>query len=279
MRGVLVVVAVLALAPAAHAACPVMVSRDHGRGAAPRHVPRRVRLEAVPLAPRRRRDGRRQAHRDAHVPRRPVHARAPDRPRRQRLAPVTSIALRLHAPGSARYARGRDAARDGRPEGAGHRRRPALPRRAAAFQVTDPHVTAVADGVAAQATIRVKPILDVRITGDRTIGSPLRVVAVLRPAHAGTVDVQVDGLATDPLDTTRVGVSRIVVTSVPRDELDGGVARRLRARARAEPRVGAHGPRGGRARAAPARARLRAPRRERRLRRRRLGRPWSRSRT
>jgi peptidoglycan hydrolase-like protein with peptidoglycan-binding domain len=134
----------------------------------------------------------------------------------QQLAPVTSISLRLVAPPSATYAERvtlRARVVPDVPVTVGEQ---TFENGKLAFQVTDPHVTAVADGVAARATIHVKPILDVHLAGAGTVGAPLRVVAVLRPAHAGLVDVQVDGKATDLVDTTRAGDARVVVTSVPR---------------------------------------------------------------
>ena len=57
---------------------------------------------------------------------------------------------------------------------------------------------------------------DIRLAGERTVGSSLRVVAVLRPAHAGELAVTVDGLPTDRVDTSTIRAARIVVTSRPR---------------------------------------------------------------
>jgi hypothetical protein len=214
MRGVVVVLAVLVLAPAAHAACPVTVSRDHG--AAPLRVTFRAGCASTVYrwsfgdgAVTGRRTVTHVFRAGSFTPEL-LTDRGP-----QRLAPIASIALRLVAPRSAQYA-GWVTLRatvvpklqvtvDGQPFRDGKLR----------FQVADPHLTAVAGGVAARATIRVRPILAVRLEGDRTLGAPLRVVAALHPAHAGTVQVQVDGESTDLVDTASVHSARIVVTSEP----------------------------------------------------------------
>src|SRR5262245_23165163 len=104
MRGAVVVLAVLALAPAAHAACPVTVSRDHG--AAPLRVTFRAACHSKVFRARLG-DGTTVVgkHVVAHTYRggRFTPVLRTDRGV-LRLAPVTSIALRLRAPGSARYA-------------------------------------------------------------------------------------------------------------------------------------------------------------------------------
>ncbi len=214
MRGVVVVLATLALAPAAHAACPVAVSRDHGA------APLRVTFHAGCVSKAytwRFGDGTTATGRTVRHTFRGGRFAPVLRTDRgaQKVAPVTSIALRLVAPPSARYAERVTLRATVVPKlpvtVAGQRFRNGK----LTIQVADPHVTAVADGVAARATIRVRPILDVRLEGDRTLGAPLKVVAVLRPAHAGTVQVQVDGVPTDLVDTASVHAARIVVSSDP----------------------------------------------------------------
>jgi lipoprotein-anchoring transpeptidase ErfK/SrfK len=214
MRGAVLILATLALAPAANAACPVAVSRDHG--AAPLHVTFRAgcgsKLYRWRFGDGTTATGRTVRHTFRAGRFTPVlktdHAV-------RKVAPVTSISLRLVAPRSARYAgyvtlRARVVPKvrvtlAGRPFRDGK----------LTVQVTDPHLTAVAEGVAARATIHVQPILDVRLAGDRTLGAPLKVVAALHPAHAGTVQVQIDGETTDLVDTSSVHAARIVVTSEP----------------------------------------------------------------
>jgi hypothetical protein len=79
MRGVLVVAAVLALAPAAHAACPVTVSRDHG--SAPLRVTFRAACDSK-LYRWRLGDGDRSQHRDATCSAAGASRPCSDRPRR-----------------------------------------------------------------------------------------------------------------------------------------------------------------------------------------------------
>jgi N-acetylmuramoyl-L-alanine amidase len=82
----------------------------------------------------------------------------------------------------------------------------------------------------------------VRLNGSLTVGSPLHVVAILRPAHAGRVHVLVDGLPSTRVATRDVRTARIVVLSKPRPSWSA-VSRVVRARIGA-PRLslGAHGP-------------------------------------
>jgi peptidoglycan hydrolase-like protein with peptidoglycan-binding domain len=216
MRGVAVALAALAAAPAANAGCPVHVSRE--RGAAPLRVA--FRADCVSKAYRWRfgdgttARGRAVVHTFRAGRFTPV-LRTKGRGAR-RLGPVTSIALRLVAPRTATYAQHVTLRATVVPK---------LPVTVAGrlfrggrltLTVADPRVTAVAGGVAVRAAIRLRPVLDVRLAGERTIGAPLRVVAVLRPAHAGSVSVRVDGATTDVVDTSGVHTARIVVTSEPR---------------------------------------------------------------
>jgi hypothetical protein len=73
----------------------------------------------------------------------------------------------------------------------------------------------VAGGVTASTTVLVRPRLDVKLVGSSTLGSSLRVRAVLRPAHAGTVRVRVDGRATNLVPTARARRVRVAVSTVP----------------------------------------------------------------
>jgi peptidoglycan hydrolase-like protein with peptidoglycan-binding domain len=214
MKGVIVVLVACVFAPAAHAACPVTVSRDHG--AAPLRVTFRAGCDSAVLRWRfgdgATAEGRTVTHsfrggRFTPVLRTDAGA--------QRLDPVTSIALRLVAPRTARYAERVTLRATVVPNlpvtVAGRRFRGGT----LTISVTRPLVTAVAAGVAARATIRVRPILDVQLEGSSTVGSPLRVVAVVRPAHAGAAKVKVDGVPTKVVDTTSVRTARIVVISTP----------------------------------------------------------------
>jgi hypothetical protein len=215
MRTLVLALAGLVLAPAAHAACPATASVTHG--AAPLRVVFHARCESRAYRWRfgdgTRAEGRTVAHVFAGGRFRPtlIAGSGP-----HRLPPVTSIALALVAPSRADY-------------GARVTVRahvvPKLPVRLGGrpfrngkleLTVTQPFLTAVARGVAVRTRIRVVPRLDVRLEGSPTVGSPLRVVAVLRPAHAGTVHVEVDGKPTSEIDTREVRSSRIVVTTSPR---------------------------------------------------------------
>jgi hypothetical protein len=135
--------------------------------------------------------------------------------------PVTSIALDVVAPAKADYAayvtlRARVT--------------PKLPVRLGGqrfrngeltIQVTQPFLTIAAGPVVVHKTIVVRPRLDVRLDGARTIGSPLEVVAVLRPAHAGSVQVKIDGQTSTLIPTTGLHTARIVVSSTPKPSWAG----------------------------------------------------------
>ncbi len=158
------------------------------------------------------------------------------------LPTVTSVALSLVVPRRADY---------GETVTLRARVKPELPVRlggrlfrhgALTITVTQPFLTAVAGPVAARATIIVKPRLDVRLDGSRTIGSPLRVVAVLRPAHAGRVQVRVDGRPSTRVETSSLRTARIVVSSKPRPSW-AGVSRVVQAHIHAPSlSLGARGP-------------------------------------
>ena len=60
-----------------------------------------------------------------------------------------------------------------------------------------------------------KPLLDVQLDGARTVGAPLKVVAVLRPASAGSVQVKVDGKPSTLVPTDSLRTARIVVSTKP----------------------------------------------------------------
>ena len=81
--------------------------------------------------------------------------------------------------------------------------------------VTQPNLTVSAGPVTVHETIVVKPLLDVQLDGARTVGAPLKVVAVLRPASAGSVQVTVDGKPSTLVPTDSLRTARIVVSTKP----------------------------------------------------------------
>jgi hypothetical protein len=87
--------------------------------------------------------------------------------------------------------------------------------------VTQPFLTVTAGPATVRKTIVVKPLLDVQLDGARTVGAPLEVVAVLRPASAGSVQVKVDGKPTTLVPTDTLGKARIVVTTKPNPSWSG----------------------------------------------------------
>ena len=207
--------AALVLSPAANAACPVRISDS--RGPAPLKVTFHATCKSDSYRWRFGDGNTAVGPRVAHVFRggRFTPTLTTERGR-QRLGPVTSIALELTAPRRARY---------GEPITFRARVVPKLPVRVAGkplrrgvltIRATHPLWTAVAGGVALRRTIRIVPRLDVSFRGGRTVGSPLRVVAILRPAHAGDVEVRIDGTPTTSVDTSAVHTARIVVSSTPR---------------------------------------------------------------
>jgi len=208
--------AAFALAPPAHAACDATVSAV--RGAAPLRVAFRAHCTSAAY----RWDfgdgtaGEGQAA--THTYRsggRFVPALATD-DRIQKLPPVTSVALQLFAPRKADYGERvtlRAHAVPQVPVRLGGRR---FHDGRLTITVTQPFLTAVAGPAVVRRSIVVKPRLDVRLDGAATVGSQLRVVAVLRPAHAGKLDVLVDGRPSSRIDTDAVGTARIVVVSKAR---------------------------------------------------------------
>jgi len=136
----------------------------------------------------------------------------------QPVAAVTSVMLTLSGPRQARYAQWvtlRAAVT------------PALPMTVRGRRVvggairvrilsTAPYV-AVAPGAHSQPLhIAVIPKLVVRVARSTTVGSPVRVVATLHPAGAGTVHVTIDGHASRVVGAAAPGVARVVVTTAPR---------------------------------------------------------------
>jgi L,D-transpeptidase catalytic domain/Putative peptidoglycan binding domain/PKD domain len=228
MRVVVAVFALLALAPAANAACPVKVSPS--RGAAPLRVTFHA---ACGTGTYRWRFGDGKVGRGRTV----THAypggrftpTLTTRDGTRKLPPVTSVALSFVAPRKADY---------GERVTLHARAKPKLPVRLGGhlfrhgrltITVTHPFLTAVAGPAVVRKAIVVKPRLDVRLAGSRTIGSPLQVAAILRPAHAGTVAVSVDGTRSTRVKTSSVHIARIVVLSTPKPGW-AAVSRVVRAR-------------------------------------------------
>ena len=200
-------VVALAAAPVANAACPVHVSGE--RGAAPLRV---VFRAACPSTSYRWDFG----DGEAAVGRSVVHTYGGGRFRpaliadssRVRLAPITSVALEIVAPRKADY--GEAVTLHATVE-------PKLPVRLGGrtfrngslrLTVTRPLLIVVAGPAVVRRKIAVRPRLDVALKGHETIGSELRVVAVLRPAHAGSVRITVNGRPTDRVDTGNAGTAR-----------------------------------------------------------------------
>jgi peptidoglycan hydrolase-like protein with peptidoglycan-binding domain len=215
MRAVVVVFVILVLAPAAHAACPVRISPEHGQ------APLRVAFRATCASAHYRwrfgdgasASGRTVAHRflgGRFTPRLTTdHGTT-------RLAHVTSVALTVSGPTRADY---------GATVILHATVKPALPIRLGGrsfrngeleLTVTQPFLTAVAGPGGVHKTIIVRPRLDVWLEGSRTIGAPLNVVAVLRPAHAGSIQVRVDGSPTTVVPTASLHTAEIVISSTPK---------------------------------------------------------------
>jgi peptidoglycan hydrolase-like protein with peptidoglycan-binding domain len=241
IRAVATVVASLALAPAAHAACPVKVSAVRGS------APLTVRFQAACVS-----TSYHWAFGDGTVANGRAVTHAYDGGRfmptltsksgTERLEPITSVALSLVVPRKADY--GERVTLHAQAE-------PNVPIRlggrlfhhgALTITVTQPFLTAVAGPAVVRRAIVVKPRLDVRLTGSRTVGSRLDVVAILRPAHAGSLQARVDGRLTTEVDTTGAHTARIVVLSTPKTGW-AAVSRVLQARVGAPAlSLGAQGP-------------------------------------
>lgn len=83
-----------------------------------------------------------------------------------------------------------------------------------------------------EVTVRIHPRLDTRLVGSHVVGAPLRLIASLRPASAGSVRVQVirggqvgfdkryPGHARVSLGTREIGTLRVRVTTVPKPGYD-----------------------------------------------------------
>jgi hypothetical protein len=214
LRLTVALVAALAVAPAAQAACPAKVSAV--RGSAPLRVSFRALCSSASyhwefgdgtVA-----DGEIVAH--TYAGGRFTPALSTDAGT-QSLAPITSVALSLVAPRKVEY--GQRATLHAHVV-------PQLPVRLGGrlfrggeltITVTQPFLTVVAGPVVVHRAVVVKPRLDVRLDGARTVGSPLQVVATLRPAHAGSVRVLVDGRPSTHVETGDVRTARIVVVSKP----------------------------------------------------------------
>jgi peptidoglycan hydrolase-like protein with peptidoglycan-binding domain len=234
-------VAVLVIAPAAHAACPVRVSTV--RGAAPLRVVFRATCTSATyrwaFGDGRIGYGSRVSHTYAGGRFTPTLTTASGT---QRIAPVTSVALTLIAPRRADYAQKvivRARVKPQMPVRLGGR---TFHHARLTLTVTEPLLTAVAGPAVVRRRIVVRPRLDVRLEGARTIGSSLHVVAVLRPAHAGSLRVTVDGMPTTHVETAGIGTARIVVLSTPRPSW-AAVSRVVRAHVSAPTlALGSHGP-------------------------------------
>ena len=241
MRALGAVIALLAFAPAAQAACPVIASRSVGA------APLRVVFHASCASTSYRWDfgdgaaakGKSVAH--AYPGGRFTPTLTTDSGARS-LPVVTSVALSLVVPRKADY---------GASVTLRAQVKPALPVRLGgrffrhgelSITVTQPFLTAVAGPVAIRKAIVVRPRLDVRLDGARTIGSPLHVVAILRPANAGSVQVEVDGLPSAQVETNSLRTARIVVSSTPKPSW-AAVSRVVQAHIRAPSiSLGAAGP-------------------------------------
>jgi N-acetylmuramoyl-L-alanine amidase len=216
-RFALAALAFLALAPAAHAArgpCGTTVSDV--RGAAPLRVSFRAGCASSKyrwtFGDGRVATGRTVVHTFAGGRFRPVLTTDSAR---HRLPAVVSVALHLVAPRVAAYGERvtlRATARPPLPIKLGTR---AFRQGKLTLTVTQPFLTVAAGPAAIRRTLRVKPRLDLRLVGSPTIGAPLRVIATLRPAHAGRLQVTVDGVRTTAVPTTRVSTARVVAVSTP----------------------------------------------------------------
>ena len=240
-RAAVVAAVSLALAPAAHAACPVSVSVD--RGAAPLRVAFHAGCNSAKytwafgdgtVA-----HGRTVRHTYSGGRFRPsLTTDAGTRP----VAPVTSVSLAVTGPAKADYGQTVTFHATVKPEIPVYLAGKRFHHGALTMTATQPFLTAVAGPAVVRKSIVVKPRLDVSLAGSETIGAPLSVVAVLRPANAGTLRISVDGVATSRVDTDDVGTARIVVISTPSPRW-AAVSRVIRAGIHAPTlTLGSHGP-------------------------------------
>jgi lipoprotein-anchoring transpeptidase ErfK/SrfK len=215
---VVIALAVLAFAPAAgagRAACPVKVSS--ATGAAPLRVTFHAKCASLAYHWRfgdgTRASGRTVTHTFGGGRFSPVLTTGPGL---TKLAPLTSVALTVVAPRRADY---------GATVTLRAKVTPAMPVRlggelfrggALPITVTQPFLTVSAGPATVRKTIVVKPLLDVQLDGSRMIGAPLKAVAVLRPANAGSVEVKIDGQPSTLVPTSSLHTARIVVSSKPK---------------------------------------------------------------
>jgi peptidoglycan hydrolase-like protein with peptidoglycan-binding domain len=221
MRGAIAVAAAVMLVPAAaasahpRAACPVSVSTV--RGAAPLRVAFHAGCNSKhyrwAFGDGTAAQGRTVRHTFGGGLFRPVLTSDSGR---HGVPAITSVALHVTGPAKADYGTKVTLAATVKPDV------PVLlggrPFRHGKLTVTllQPHLTVVAGPAVVHKTIVVRPRLDVSLRGFQTVGSPLRVAAVLRPASAGTLKTTVDGVATAQVSTGGAHAPRIVVLSTPR---------------------------------------------------------------
>src|SRR5579862_2828964 len=209
-RAAVVAAVSLALAPAAHAACPVSVSVD------PVTTPLRVAFHAGCNSAKYTwafgdgtvAHGRTVRHTYGGGRFRPsLTTDAGIRP----VAPVTSVSLAVTGPSKADYGQTVTFHASVKPEIPVYLAGKRVRHGSLTMTATQPFLTAVAGPAVVRKSIVVKPRLDVSLAGSETIGAPLSVVAVLRPANAGTLRISVDGVPTSTVDTDDVGTARILV--------------------------------------------------------------------
>ena len=145
---------------------------------------------------------------------------------------ITAYALSLRAPRAARYAhafvlrgaiRPAEASvrivlrRDGHAVGATLTRRNGSYRLRARAQQPGTYQASLLDAVSNSVPVRVRPVLTARIAGVALVGSPLAVVARLRPAVAGPIHITVLRHGAKVFDGSATGTARVrLKTSSPR---------------------------------------------------------------
>jgi peptidoglycan hydrolase-like protein with peptidoglycan-binding domain len=230
-RAPIAAVLALAAAPVANAACPVHLS--DADGAAPLRVVFRAACSSTSyrwnFGDGKSAVGRSVVHTYGGGRFRPTLTTSSSH---VRLAPVTSVSLEVVAPRKADYGEAvilHATVEPKLPVRLGGR---VFRRGSLRLTVTRPFLTFVAGPAVVRRTIAVRPSLDVELKGRETIGSDLRVVAVLRPAHAGSLRVTVNGRPTDRVDTGNAETAHIVALSAPKPGWSA-VSRVLRLRIRA----------------------------------------------